>query len=575
MNIELGFIDQMVNKIAKDLNTKLDSNKEKQISKAFTFLTLKTILDIEDEEVVLDCLYDGSGDYGIDGLYVSDLANDSISIKIFQTKYKRVQKQNGDFYDGESNFPSNDIGKMLGVIKTIFDPSKELSGVVRGLREKIEEIRSFVADGIIPKIDIYMCNNGRKWNDAAKQEIENAALPHWVSFEHINHKKIIAMIQSRENVSDKIQFSGKAIVENYDYKRVMIGKVKVTEFHKLFKTYGDKLLEKNVRKFLGTKSNIVNEAIKKTLLSQNNSDFFFLNNGVTIVVSKFSHNELQEKDFMVNLENIHIINGGQTCKTIEETIESNPNHDFSKANVLVRIYELSNDDEDIIDSITYATNSQTAVNLRDLKANDPIQRKLIESVELLETDNNNNPVYTYKPKRDSNVSKNSISIAVAAEAIISTWRRGPHRAKFRKNRLFEDEIYETIFTSELNAAQLVIAVHIWRYVETKRKTDESLYNDYIFVGYCSNHLCMIMGDKLLKENSISLEQLTHINFKNIKKYFEKNKERLHKESMEIIAEAMSSDNINLDLQSASLQKIAASFRRAYLTYEIQRLLDGQ
>lgn len=121
------------------------------------------------------------------------------------------------------------------------------------------------------------------------------------------------------------------------------------------------------------------------------------------MVSKFTHNELQEKNYKVNLTDMHIINGGQTCKAIEETIKENPELDTSRAFVLVRIYELSENTEELINKITYATNSQTVVNLRDLKSQDSRQITLSESVKILETDEKGNPVYTYKIKKGEKV----------------------------------------------------------------------------------------------------------------------------------------------------------------------------
>ena len=49
-----------------------------------------------------------------------------------------------------------------------------------------------------------------------------------------------------------------------------------------------------------------------------------------MVVSDFSYNAMQDRDFTVKLNDIHIINGGQTCKTIEETIGTNNDFDFTK-----------------------------------------------------------------------------------------------------------------------------------------------------------------------------------------------------------------------------------------------------
>ena len=62
----------------------------------------------------------------------------------------------------------------------------------------------------------------------------------------------------------------------------------------------------------------------------------------------------------------------QTCKTIYQTLKDNPEKDFSQVYILVRLYEV-NDDEEIVQDITYATNSQNPVDLRDLKSNDKIQ----------------------------------------------------------------------------------------------------------------------------------------------------------------------------------------------------------
>lgn len=57
----------------------------------------------------------------------------------------------------------------------------------------------------------------------------------------------------------------------------------------------------------------------------------------------------------------------------EEAVRSkHPNIDFSQVYILVRLYEV-NDDEDIVKDITYATNSQNPIDFRDLKSNDSIQ----------------------------------------------------------------------------------------------------------------------------------------------------------------------------------------------------------
>lgn len=574
MNIELALLDQQVQGLAKKFNNQLDSDENKQVSKAFLALAIKTLFDVDDDEII-DCIYDSGNDYSIDSIYISDIINDSFSIKIIQSKYKRFLRQDNSYYDGDSKFPRTDVEKMLSSLSLILDPNKDLINLPIRLKTKITEIKELLQSGIIPRVDVYFCNNGLRWDEESQNIIDSKNFPDWINFHHFNHNSIINILRAREDINDTIQITGKAIVEDFDYARVMIGKVRVEIFAELFKKYGDKLLEKNVRKYLGSKNNRVNEAIKLSLLKDSNSNFFFLNNGITMIVSDFTYNAMQERDYTVNLKDIHIINGGQTCKTIEETVLDNPDHDFSKVFVLVRIYKLSKEYVNLINEITYATNSQTAINLRDLKSNDDIQKSLIQSVSELEKDESQEPVYTYKPKRDDITSKNAITIAVAAEAILSVWNQEPHVVKFKKNRLFEDAYYNKIFTQELNGAKLVLAVLIWRYVETKRKAYlEELFTKYPFIGYASNILAMTIGILLLKESQITQNQISHINFKQLKEKFEVDIDKFYKDSLEIIKKGLQEyENIKINLDTDSLQRIAGAFRSGFLTKNVLDIIN--
>jgi len=235
---------------------------------------------------------------------------------------------------------------------------------------------------------------------------------------------------------------------------------------------------------------------------------------------------------------------------------------------------LSKEQEKLINEITYATNSQTSINLRDLKANDEIQRSLIEDVENLVIDEQGNSEYIYKPKRDNVTSRNSITIAVAAEAIFSIWNKKPHVVKFRKNRLFEDNYYNEIFTDKLNGAQLVLSVLIWRYVETKRKTSiDELYESYPFIGYASNLVSMIIGILILQDNNISKYKISYINFKDLRESFENNKDDYYRKALDILKNELESERVNIDLTTDSLQRIAGLFRGGYLTENVIRRLN--
>ena len=123
--------------------------------------------------------------------------------------------------------------------------------------------------------------------------------------------------------------------------------------------------EANVRDYQG--KNSVNTCIADTLESQSAEDFWWLNNGVTILTSEISlitNRSLQ----VVNPE---IVNGLQTSREIfnyfSENAEAIRNE---KRNVLVRI--IKPESEESRDSIIFATNNQTNIPKSSLRVTDPI-----------------------------------------------------------------------------------------------------------------------------------------------------------------------------------------------------------
>jgi len=201
MNIELSLIDQQVQGLAEKLTAKLDNNSDRQISKAFLFLVLKNIIDNNSEDEILDCIYDSGNDYSIDGLYVSDVANDSFTINIVQTKYTRLLKKNGSYYDGNGQFPRGDVIKVINSLPLILDPNKQLINVPTRLKMKIAEIKELLQSGIIPTVEIYLAHNGALWDEEAQSLIDNSNFPDWINFIHFNHHSIVSLSRTRENMA--------------------------------------------------------------------------------------------------------------------------------------------------------------------------------------------------------------------------------------------------------------------------------------------------------------------------------------------------------------------------------------
>lgn len=561
MNVNAAIIDQRLIQLSEQLKEQAAvelkvTEAVKLKSLAFVFLCVKTLLDLSDDEAG-DCLTDGGNDFGVDALYLGEEKDNEFVVTLFQAKY--VHKN----LDGNSNFPEGGVEAAVGAVRYLFDPNATVVANQR-LRPKVEEVRSRIRDGYIPQIRVLFCNNGIKWNDVAQGQIDRLAAGDQVTWEHVNHDRLLSIMQATKPVNDSLRLQGKAIVEDFDFSRVLVGKVAVEEIAALIERHGDRLLERNIRRYLGLAGNRVNEGIKHTLSnSDERSNFYFYNNGITLTCSKFEYNALQQSDYQVRIEELQIINGGQTSNTIARVIRdlaADNRQNLDKAFVLVRLYQLPQGKEGFVQNITYATNSQNPVDLKDLRANDDVQQRLERDLEQLG--------YTYRRKRaDGATSKpDEISSGTAAEAILAVWRKKPHQAKFFAREHF-GRLYHEIFADSLTGTELVTATLLYRIAENKRKRPEADAPE--FIAYASCFLAMRMGEYLMRDLGLSEKgTLDHRYFPVAKQYISANGETYFAHSQTDLGNAL---RALYGGATPSLQRLSATFRRGDLIEELAKL----
>lgn len=547
MDINASIVDQRLTGIVQDhlalVEPYAKNDADKQRSVAFVLLCASTALALPLEDAA-ELLTEGGNDAGVDALHFSEPDDGEFTVTIFQGKYKRD-------LTGAANFPENGVKSAINMVGTLFDPSKSIQ-LNKHLAPRVEEIRSLIRDGHIPNVRLILCNNGAKWNEQAQSWIDQTGFSSdQVSWVHFNHDNIVAVLQSKKAVDDSIQLQGKAVIEEFDFRRVLVGKVAITEIAGLFNRHNDLLLERNIRRYLGLHANRVNSAIHATLADKEKSNnFYFFNNGITMICRKFRHNALQGESYQLKVEGIQIINGGQTCKTIQQTLNQSK-HDFSGVYVLLRLYELADDDQDFVRDITYATNSQNPVDLRDLHSNDEIQKQLEIGIAALG--------YTYKRQREEGGGGTAaIASTIAAEAVLAIWRNKPHQAKFLRREHF-GKLYQEIF-KELNAAQAVLAVLIFRIVENERKRP-ALPNPPEFLPYAAHYLAMLVGRQLLQAHTLKMAEVDHRNFSSLA-------ETLSSEKDIYLQDAIGKIKVALGKlygeHAISLQQLSATFRRGDL-----------
>lgn len=537
-----GIIEKHTDTFAAEL--RLGSDEHKKRTAAFLFLVAKTAFDLTDEEA-FDGIVNGGNDFGVDALYFDPPDNGELPIILVQGKYKTD-------LSGDSAFPENTIARMIDAIGALFDPTTTVS-LNRRLAQRVEEIRSFVKGGAIPRVTAVAANNGKRWTGEAQQRIKNAEkeFSRQVEWRYIGPEDILALLQARQPISAELKLSGQATVETFDFRRVLIGRMSVAELVRLTRAYDNKLFERNIRHYLGLAGNRVNEAVAATLRDPGQrANFYFYNNGLTLTCSQFRHNALQRDSWTVHVNDLQIVNGGQTTRTVQRVYEQ-IGAEIGAAEVLVRIYEIQPDDSELVEAITFATNSQNPVDLRDLKANDPRQKNLAEAIAGLG--------YKYRAKReDQTVTADEFTSAVIAEAVLAVWRNRPHQARFSGREHF-GALYNTIFEKNLNGAQAIIAALLLRHAENRRKRPPQDAPD--FLAYGSRFIAMLMGRYLLEEMNIELQQLDHRNFGQARELIEDKANSYVSRAEQRIGEALAplfSD------RERTLQRLSASFRRADL-----------
>ncbi|NWD74439.1 AIPR family protein [Pseudomonas gingeri] len=147
----------------------------------------------------------------------------------------------------------------------------------------------------------------------------------------------------------------------------------------LYEKYGPRILEANVRSFLGVGSKGVNKGIRDSL-RDNPDRFMAYNNGIVVVADAAKLDRAVDGSAgILWLQGMQIVNGGQTTASIYFAKKKNPDIDLSSVRVPAKIIVLRNGpggDEELISNISRYANSQNVVKQSDLSANKPFHREL-------------------------------------------------------------------------------------------------------------------------------------------------------------------------------------------------------
>lgn len=187
--------------------------------------------------------------------------------------------------------------------------------------------------------------------------------------------------------------------------------------------------DSNVRDYQG--KNNVNSSISETLHRADDNDFWWLNNGATVLAAEatlVNNRELQ----IVNPE---IVNGLQTSMEIYSYFSENREAlESEKRSILLRI--IVPDNEESRDQIIFATNNQTNIPKATLRVTDPIhlQIEMYFKSRGLFYDRRKN-YYKNQGRKPAEI----VGVSFLAQCLITIFLKKPDYARARPSTLLNDE----------------------------------------------------------------------------------------------------------------------------------------
>lgn len=478
-------------------------------------------------ENIEDSIVDGSNDGGVDSLmifideeYIESL--DSIENFNFTnaTKSKFVISQ----CKKEKSFKEGVIDKLITTVPLLFDLEKNENDLLTRLNSEVVDKanilkkvwqKTAIAGGEIFVEYCYVTNASNiETNNAFESKVlqleqlsKKYLSTKYISFSNYSTAELLEIYQKQKVTRLSIEFKDRPLSVDYGDSGIgYIGTVKLSKYKDFLTSekneIRDDLFENNIRHFQGLVD--VNKKIKKSIETILTEDFWWLNNGITIIAE-----EPKEVGKKLSIENVQIVNGLQTSYSIYNSFNCNETDDRS---VLVKV--IINKDKAITDNIIASTNNQNPVSATLLRATEPIQRDL----ELFFLN------HSYYYDRRKNYYKNQgkpvskiISIQYMAQSIQTLIFSEPHTARATPTSLLKKEqSYKKIFDDErnflgyLNCCLINKKTHnFWlkhENYEVKSKTSNFKF-----------HLSLLSIIKLFKSKDITFDQVKDINLSNLTK----------------------------------------------------------
>ena len=450
-------------------------------SSYFEYFTAEQVLkafDLSVDEIEYGLVGNG-GDGGIDAIFLlvngdivqedtdfSHLRRDiTIDLVVLQSKT-------------QLGFQETPIERFNSVSNDLFDLSKDLTKLTKIYNERLLEVIRYLHDiwrqlaNHFPTLNVsffYACKGSAPGENLLHKVtfLEETVKKHFPScnfhFGFLGASELLGLARQHPQKTYSLPLAETPMSSEKQVGFVCL--VALRDFHKFITDESGflrrQMFEANVRDYQGR--NQVNDEIQESLSNATTEDFWWLNNGVSILATKAS---LAGK--ALTIEDPLIVNGLQTSTEVYNYFrKSSPAAEERKilAKVMVPTEEESRD------RVIKATNRQTPVQAATLRATDKIHRDIEEYLRSkgLFYDRRKNYYKNEGKPRDK-----IIGIPYMAQAVMALLLGRPDTARARPSSLLKtEENYSEVFDTAYPINLYYVCVEAMRTVEAYLKSPTS------------------------------------------------------------------------------------------------------
>ncbi|MBD1900841.1 AIPR family protein [Trichocoleus sp. DQ-A3] len=461
-----GIIDQR-------LSEGYPSCRRDEVFEFFAFEQTLKDFDLSFDEIDFGWV-DGRDDGGVDGFFI--FVNGNLLLEIEDFVWPRRNAEILVYVitcKSHETFQQAPLNALLASIQELFDLGIELDNLCGAYSDELLDARKRLhqayrrLSAVNPSFTIRFAYVSRGDSNAVAENVrarseQIVALTKTLfsackaQFDFLGAAELISLYRRIKSFSLSLRFLEILSLERASY--VLLTQIEdycrfVTDESGAIRRY---LFDSNVRDYLGSTG--VNEDILISLADPTAPDFWWLNNGVTMLAS---HAFIDGKE--LHIEDIQIVNGLQTTESVYKHFQTLGSQSYNRS-LLVKV--LVSSDATVRDRIIRATNNQTPVELASLRATDKIQRDIEEILE------RHGWFYERRKNYYRNIGKPStrfVTPMYLASGMVALLMKNPAKAaRLRARFMRSDETYVQVFSDS-------IPLQAWvSIVEVIKRTEEGL-----------------------------------------------------------------------------------------------------